>query len=64
MSRTAQRFNPSNSSALLRKELLLERRNCMELFRDRAIEQFEIHTGSFWRPDPDHWSAIVRSPQR
>jgi hypothetical protein len=29
---------------------LIERRNCLELFRELAIEQFEIHTGSLWRP--------------
>src|SRR4029077_11246500 len=29
---------------------LIERRNTMELFRDLAIEQFEVHTGSPWRP--------------
>jgi hypothetical protein len=29
---------------------LIERRNCIELFRDIAIERFEIHTGSAWHP--------------
>ncbi|WP_280712511.1 DUF2493 domain-containing protein [Bradyrhizobium sp. BR13661] len=29
---------------------LVERRNCLEHFRDQAIERFETHTGSFWRP--------------
>jgi hypothetical protein len=29
---------------------LIERRNAMELFRDLATEQFEVHTGSPWRP--------------
>src|SRR5258707_8566563 len=29
---------------------LIERRNCMELFRDQAAERFEVHTGSPWRP--------------
>ncbi len=29
---------------------LIERRNCLELFRDQAIERFEAHTGSSWRP--------------
>jgi hypothetical protein len=29
---------------------LIERRNCLELFRDLAIERFEVHTGSCWRP--------------
>jgi hypothetical protein len=29
---------------------LIERRNCLELFRDQAIERFEMHTGSSWRP--------------
>src|ERR1700730_5857291 len=28
---------------------LIERRNCMELFRDHAAEQFEHHTRSTWR---------------
>ena len=27
-------------------QTLIERRNCMELFRDQAAEQFERHTGS------------------
>jgi hypothetical protein len=29
---------------------LIERRNCMELFRDQAGDHFERHTGSSWRP--------------
>lgn len=29
---------------------LNERQNCMELFRERAIEQFESYTGSLWHP--------------
>jgi hypothetical protein len=29
---------------------LIERRNCLELFRDQAIERFEVHTGATWRP--------------
>ena len=29
---------------------LIERRNCIEFFRDQAAEQFEHHTGSAWRP--------------
>jgi len=29
---------------------LIERRNCIELFRDLAAEGFETHTGSPWRP--------------
>ncbi|MGY4622847.1 DUF2493 domain-containing protein [Bradyrhizobium sp. USDA 4486] len=29
---------------------LIERRNCLELFRDQAIERFETQTGTFWRP--------------
>ena len=29
---------------------LIERRNTMELFRDLAVEHFELHTGSSWRP--------------
>jgi hypothetical protein len=29
---------------------LIERRNCMELFRDQAADQFEHHIHSSWRP--------------
>jgi hypothetical protein len=29
---------------------LIERRNCLELFRELSIEQFEVHTGALWRP--------------
>ncbi|MBC9880373.1 DUF2493 domain-containing protein [Bradyrhizobium sp. INPA01-394B] len=29
---------------------LIERRNCLELFREQAIERFEVHTGLAWRP--------------
>jgi hypothetical protein len=29
---------------------LIERRNCMELFRDQAAEHFARHTGSHWHP--------------
>src|SRR6201989_2632014 len=29
---------------------LIERRNCLELFRDQASERFEVCTGSPWRP--------------
>src|SRR5262249_8532463 len=29
---------------------LIERRNCMELFRDQAVDRFEAQTGSPWRP--------------
>jgi hypothetical protein len=29
---------------------LIERRDSMELFRDRAAEQYKRHTGSSWRP--------------
>jgi hypothetical protein len=29
---------------------LIERRDAMEFFRDRAAEQFEAHIGSVWRP--------------
>ncbi|CCD93335.1 conserved hypothetical protein [Bradyrhizobium sp. ORS 375] len=29
---------------------LVERRNALELFRDLAVEAFELHTGSPWRP--------------
>lgn len=29
---------------------LIERRNCLELFRDQAVDHFEVHTGSIWRP--------------
>ena len=28
----------------------IERRNTMEFFRDQAVDQFERHTGSAWRP--------------
>ncbi len=31
-------------------QTLIERRNAMEFFRDRAADQFERHTGSSWRP--------------
>jgi hypothetical protein len=31
-------------------QTLIERRNCMEFFRDQAAEQFERHAGSSWRP--------------
>jgi hypothetical protein len=30
--------------------ILIERRDSMEFFRDRAAEQFDRHTGSSWRP--------------
>jgi len=29
---------------------LIERRNCLEFFRDQAIACFEVHIGSSWRP--------------
>jgi hypothetical protein len=29
---------------------LIERRNCMEFFRDQAVERFEVYSGSAWRP--------------
>src|SRR5712672_2972154 len=29
---------------------LIERRNSLELFRDQAVDHFEVHTGSIWRP--------------
>ena len=29
---------------------MIERRNCMEFFRDQAADLFEAHTGSTWRP--------------
>ena len=29
---------------------LIERRNCLELFRELSIEQFEFRTGALWRP--------------
>jgi hypothetical protein len=29
---------------------LIERRNCIELFRDQAAERFEAHIGTPWRP--------------
>jgi hypothetical protein len=28
---------------------LIERRNCVELFRDQAAERFEVQTASPWR---------------
>src|SRR5438477_10734880 len=28
----------------------IERRNCLELFRDQSIERYEVHAGSPWRP--------------
>ncbi|VTZ50540.1 conserved hypothetical protein [Methylocella tundrae] len=31
-------------------QTLIERRNCMEFFRDQAAEQFERHAHSTWRP--------------
>ncbi|MHB1302625.1 MAG: DUF2493 domain-containing protein [Acidiphilium sp.] len=31
-------------------QTLLERRDCLEFFRDQAAEQFERHTHSAWRP--------------
>jgi hypothetical protein len=31
-------------------QTLVERRNCMEFFRDQAVDQFERHTRSAWRP--------------
>ena len=31
-------------------QTLIERRNCMEFFRDQAADQFERHTSSAWRP--------------
>ena len=31
-------------------QTLLERRDCLEFFRDQAAEQFERHTRSAWRP--------------
>ena len=31
-------------------QTLIERRNCMEVFRDLAAEQFEQHTHNTWRP--------------
>jgi hypothetical protein len=29
---------------------LIERRNCLELFRELSIERFEAYTGALWRP--------------
>src|ERR1700745_1754161 len=29
---------------------LIERRNCLQLLRHKALERFEVHTGSAWRP--------------
>jgi hypothetical protein len=31
-------------------QTMIERRNCMEFFRDQAAALFEHHTGSSWRP--------------
>jgi len=31
-------------------QMMIERRNCMEFFRDQAAEQFAFHAGSAWRP--------------
>jgi hypothetical protein len=31
-------------------QTLIERRNCMEFFRDQAADQFERHTSTAWRP--------------
>jgi hypothetical protein len=31
-------------------QTLVERRDCMEFFRDQAVNQYERHTGSAWRP--------------
>jgi hypothetical protein len=31
-------------------QTLIERRNCLEFFRDQAADQFERHTSSAWRP--------------
>jgi len=31
-------------------QTLIERRDCMEVFRDQAADQFERHTHSSWRP--------------
>ena len=44
---------------------LVERRDCMDLFRDRAAEEFLQHTGSAWRPrtgsmvNPKHLTAAM-----
>ena len=50
----APRINPHRSVELERLTAegitLIERRNCLEVFRDQAIERFETHTGSSWRP--------------
>jgi hypothetical protein len=32
---------------------LIERRNCLEVFRDQAIQRFEVHTGSSGAPGRD-----------
>jgi hypothetical protein len=42
---------PGGGEALTAEGLtLIERRNCMELFRDQAAERFEVQIGSPWRP--------------
>jgi hypothetical protein len=46
---------------------LIERRNCLELFRDQAIERYEVHTGSPVRPgarDRVRLSTTARSLQQ
>jgi hypothetical protein len=43
---------------------LLERCNCMELFRDLVIEQFEIHPGSLWHSAPCLGAAFCTDPDR
>src|SRR5690349_16889687 len=49
--RTARRSALWSSNASLTEGLtLIERRNTMEFFRDKAADQFERHTGSAWRP--------------
>ncbi len=35
---------------LAQGEILLERRDSMEAFRDAAVDRYEYHTGSPWRP--------------
>ena len=64
-SKTAPRYNRSQLERLTAEGItLIERRNCLELFRDQAIERFEAHTGSSWRPRIGiAWSTTARLPR-
>ena len=41
-------------------QMLIERRNSMEFFRDQAADQFERHIHSAWRPRAGRWSTTAR----